>query len=40
MTKYEIAEKIRALLDMDLSDMIDAALELADQLEDEDDEDE
>jgi hypothetical protein len=40
MTKHEIAEKIRSLLDMDLSDMIDAALELADQLEDEDDEDE
>lgn len=38
MTKYEIAQKIRELLDMDLSDMIEAALELADTLEDEDEE--
>lgn len=28
MTKYEIAKKIRELLDMDLGDMIEAALEL------------
>lgn len=36
MTKYEIAQKIRELLDMDLGDMIEAALELAQTLEDED----
>ncbi len=36
MTKYEIAQKIRELLDMDLGDMIEAALELAQILEDED----
>lgn len=40
MTKYEIAQKIRALLDMDLGDMIEAAYELARQLEIEDEEDE
>lgn len=33
MTKCEIAQKIRELLDMDLSDMIEAALELAWELE-------
>lgn len=33
MTKYEIAERIRALLDMDFSDFIEAALELADEIE-------
>ena len=32
MTKYEIAEHIRALLDMDFSDFIEAALELADEI--------
>lgn len=35
MTKYEIAQEIRALLDMDLDDMIYAALALAETLEDE-----
>ena len=35
MTKYEIAERIRALLDMDFGDFIDAALELADEIESE-----
>lgn len=38
MTKYEIAEKIRGLLDYDFDDFIDATLELADEDEDEDDE--
>lgn len=33
MTKYEIAERIRALLDMDFDDFIEAALELADEIE-------
>ena len=33
MTKYEIAERIRALLDMDFGDFIEAALELADEIE-------
>ena len=34
MTKYEIAQKIRALLDYDFDDFIDATLELADEVED------
>lgn len=38
MTKYEIAEKIRGLLDCDYDDIIDATLELADEVEAEDDE--
>lgn len=33
MTKYEIAERIRGLLDMDFGDFIDATLELADEIE-------
>ena len=33
MTKYEIAERIRALLDEDFDSFIDAALELADAVE-------
>lgn len=33
MTKYEIAERIRALLDEDFDSFIDAALELADEVE-------
>lgn len=33
MTKYEIAEKIRGLLDYDFDDFIDATLELADEVE-------
>lgn len=33
MTKYEIAERIRALLDEDFDGFIDAALELADAVE-------
>lgn len=33
MTKYEIAERIRTLLDCDFDDFIDAALELADKVE-------
>ena len=33
MTKYEIAQKIRALLDYDFDDFIDATLELADMIE-------
>ena len=33
MTKYEIAEKIRGLLDCDYDDTIDATLELADEVE-------
>lgn len=36
MTKYEIAEKIRGLLDYDFDDFIDATLELADEVEAED----
>lgn len=38
MTKYEIAQKIRALLDLDFEDFIDATLELADAVEAEDEE--
>ena len=34
MTKYEIAQKIRALLDLDAEDFIDEALYLADIVED------
>lgn len=34
MTKYEIAQKIRGLLDYDFDDFIDATLELADEVED------
>lgn len=37
MTKYEIAQKIRALLDNDFDEFIDAVLELADMVEDDDD---
>lgn len=33
MTKYEIAERIRALLDLDFEDLIDATLELAQEIE-------
>ena len=33
MTKYEIAERIRGLLDMDFNDFIEAALELANTIE-------
>ena len=33
MTKYEIAQKIRALLDLDFEDFIDATLALADEVE-------
>jgi hypothetical protein len=33
MTKYEIAERIRGLLDLDFTDMIDATLDLADEVE-------
>ena len=33
MTKYEIAERIRALLDEDFDSFIDATLELADEVE-------
>ena len=36
MTKYEIAERIRGLLDFDFDDFIDATLELAQEVEDED----
>lgn len=36
MTKYEIAEKIRGLLDYDAEDLVDAAFELADMVESED----
>ena len=40
MTKYEIAQLIRELLDNDLSDLVDAVLSLADMVEDDaDDED-
>lgn len=38
MTKYEIAERIRGLLDYDYDDIIDATLELADEVEADDDE--
>lgn len=38
MTKYEIAQKIRALLDLDFEDFIDATLDLADTVEAEDEE--
>ena len=38
LTKYEIAERIRGLLDYDYDDIIDATLELADEVEAEDDE--
>lgn len=40
MTKYEIAQKIRGLLDYDFDDFIDATLELADEVEDDDEDDE
>ena len=33
MTKYDIAQKIRDLLDLDMSDLVDAVLELADEVE-------
>ena len=33
MTKYDIAQKIRDLLDLDISELVDAALELADTIE-------
>lgn len=33
MTKYEIAQKIRALLDLDFEDFIDATLALAEEVE-------
>lgn len=40
MTKYEIAQLIRELLDNDLGDLVDAVLSLADMVEDDaDDED-
>lgn len=35
MTKYEIAERIRGLLDLDFGDLIDATLDLAQAIEDE-----
>lgn len=38
MTKYEIAERIRGLLDLDFGDLIDATLELAQAVEEEDEE--
>ena len=34
MTKYEIANRIRGLLDYDFDDFIDATLELANEVED------
>ena len=34
MTKYEIAERIRGLLDLDFGDLIDATLDLANEVED------
>lgn len=33
MTKYEIAERIRGLLDFDFEDLIDATLDLAQEIE-------
>ena len=33
MTKYEIAERIRGLLDLDIEDLIDATLDLAQEIE-------
>lgn len=33
MTKYEIAERIRGLLDFDFDDFIDATLDLAQEVE-------
>lgn len=33
MTKYEIADRIRALLDYDLEQLIDVAQELAQEIE-------
>lgn len=33
MTKYEIAERIRALLDLDIDDLIDATLDLVQEIE-------
>lgn len=39
MTKYEIAERIRGLLDLDFDDFIDATLDLAQEVEDEDEDD-
>lgn len=40
MTKYEIAQLIRALLDVeDISELIDAVLSLADMVEDDEEDD-
>lgn len=36
MTKYEIAEKIRGLLNYDAVELVDAVFELADMVESED----
>lgn len=33
MTKYEIAERIRGLLDFDFDDFLDATLDLAQEVE-------
>jgi hypothetical protein len=33
MTKYEIANRIRGLLDFDFDDVIDATLDLAEEIE-------
>lgn len=40
MTKYEIAQKIRGLLDYDFDNFIYATLGLADEVEDDDEDDE
>ncbi len=40
MTKYEIAQLIRGLLDYSFDDFIEATLSLADMVEEDDDEDE
>ena len=40
MTKYEIAQLIRGLLDYSFDDFIEATLNLADMVEDDEDDDE